>query len=124
MLNDRGYYYDPVNMLIYTTGGERMDFPEIRTNVPSEFSLLFYNMIPLNIDGCFIGISYRNIVTLNLNTNTYNVVGLNENPNQIYAFKEYANGVYSFIVTTKTWVGGNGPSFLCLWEYQPEMSAN
>ena len=98
--------------------GTRVDYPEII------LSYGFSNIdivIPLNKEGCFLGIEYHGldsskIVEIDLNTKIIKTVALENFPYTIGNFKKIAQGKYAFIVSTPNRIGGPGPCFLCFMD--------
>jgi hypothetical protein len=105
----------------------RADYPEsifVTAAVDADFISL-RDYIPINGNGCFLGIEDRtqsaqiknSIALMDLNLNTLETVALKDFPYEMNRFKEIDNGKYSFLVRTLNWAGGASQSFLCFLDY-------
>ena len=62
------------------------------------------------------GNSISRIIFLDFYSKSRETIALDNFPFSIYSFKKIASGKYGFMVGTRTWWGGYGPSFLCFLE--------
>ena len=83
---------------------------------------LLSHYIPINENGCFIMVNRKRdyksgIVIMDIHSNRFETIALDDFPYTIYNFKKIGKEKYAFMAQTRNSFGGPGPSFLCYWEY-------